>query len=482
MHALIRSERAVVTVGISKTARLLALAALLGGCQAEQSSGGQPQAMNRLTGTVLYRERIALPADATIEVRLEDVSRADAPADVIAAQTIAPGGRQVPIPFEVAYAPERIEPNRRYGLRAAIRSASGDLMFTTTAHHAVLEQGAALSGIELLVQRVGSSGAGGAPSAGAAGSPQSTGSITGASWRLVSITRAGGAVERVPSEPAYTIEFGADGRYSGQAHCNRYMGGYERPAADRIAIRGGASTLAACPPPSIADEFLRTLAGATRYVVRNDELELAADDGRSLTFARAAPQAAAPEVGRTFVYDCDGDVSFTVRTGPGELALWAPESLGGAYTVLAASPPGSPQRYQESDSVVVIDGDSATFEIGGQRFADCMSNPAKVPWADAKRRGATFRALGNEPAWNLEIFPDRVAMVTNLGEDRTELAHDGPAVDGTRTTYRATRDGRELTVVIERQPCTDTMSGEAFEAAATVTFGEETFRGCGRFL
>lgn len=47
------------------------------------------------------------------------------------------------------------------------------------------------------------------------GGPQpapSTGSITGAPWRLVSLTRAGGAAERVPPEPAYTIEFGADGR------------------------------------------------------------------------------------------------------------------------------------------------------------------------------------------------------------------------------------------------------------------------------
>src|SRR5690606_38962826 len=108
--------------------------------------------------------------------------------------------------------------------------------------------------------------------------------------------------------------------------------------------------------------------------------------------------------------------------------------------------------------------------------------PAKVPWADAKRRGATFRALGNEPAWNLEIFPDRLVMVTNLGADRTELAHDGPTVDGARTTYRAAVGESEITAVIERRACTDTMSGEPFGTAVTVTFGEETLCGCGRFL
>src|SRR5690606_2465181 len=88
------ATRARTVHPISKAVQPLVLAALLVGCQREQDSAGEPQAMSRLTGTVLYRERIALPADATIEVRLEDVSRADVPADLVAAQTIAPGGRQ----------------------------------------------------------------------------------------------------------------------------------------------------------------------------------------------------------------------------------------------------------------------------------------------------------------------------------------------------------------------------------------------------
>jgi uncharacterized membrane protein len=40
----------------------------------------------------------------------------------------------------------------------------------------------------------------------------------------------------------------------------------------------------------------------------------------------------------------------------------------------------------------------------------------------------------------------------------------------------------DLVAVIERAPCVDAMSGEPFEAAATVVFDGETFRGCGRFL
>jgi len=44
-----------------------------------QASGQQ---MN-VTGTVTYRERLALPPDAAIDVRLEDTSVQDAPAKLI---------------------------------------------------------------------------------------------------------------------------------------------------------------------------------------------------------------------------------------------------------------------------------------------------------------------------------------------------------------------------------------------------------------
>src|SRR5690606_28033950 len=52
-----------------------------------------------LTGTVTYLQRVALPPGSVIEVRLQDVSRADAAAEVIASQTITTAGENVPIPF-----------------------------------------------------------------------------------------------------------------------------------------------------------------------------------------------------------------------------------------------------------------------------------------------------------------------------------------------------------------------------------------------
>jgi putative lipoprotein len=228
---------------------------------------------------------------------------------------------------------------------------------------------------------------------------------------------------------------------------------------------------------------MQALFAVTAYEVRGEELRLSFGDGGVLTFVREPPAvAAAPEVGRTFVFDCDGDLSFTVRTGPGEVALWTPQSLGGRYLVLGMTRTASGARYEEGDTVYWDKGDLATFEVAGQRFIDCRSNPRKVPWADAARRGVTFRALGNEPAWSLEIASERLTMITELGARRTEFPYSEPSVAGQRSTYRVRTEAQELVAVVERGACTDSMSGEAFEATATVTFDSAMYYGCGRFL
>jgi len=108
--------------------------------------------------------------------------------------------------------------------------------------------------------------------------------------------------------------------------------------------------------------------------------------------------------------------------------------------------------------------------------------PLESEQGSVGRRGAKFRALGNEPSWYVEIFPERLAIVTELGANRAELPHGGPVVEGGRTAYRAAAEGRAATVVVDRRACADTMSGEVFEAAATVQFENRTLTGCGRFL
>ena len=74
----------------------------------------------RVRGSVSYRQRIALPDSALVTVRIVDVSRADAPAEVIGEAHIPTAGRQVPIPFEIAVPAARVAANHSYAAQARI--------------------------------------------------------------------------------------------------------------------------------------------------------------------------------------------------------------------------------------------------------------------------------------------------------------------------------------------------------------------------
>lgn len=122
--------------------------------------GREPQAA-RVTGTVTYLQRSALPPTATIQVQLADVSRADAPAVVLAEQRIDAQGRQVPFPFELTYDPSRIDPRMTYAVQARIE-AGGRLLFINDTRYAVITRGAPTR-VEIVVRPVGAAPPGAVP-------------------------------------------------------------------------------------------------------------------------------------------------------------------------------------------------------------------------------------------------------------------------------------------------------------------------------
>lgn len=103
-----------------------------------------------LTGTVTYRQRVSLPAGSVINVELQDVSRADAAAAVLAAQMITTTGENVPIAFTLTYDPGRIEERFSYAVRAQIH-IGGALRWSSTERYAVLTRGAPTTGVEVVV-------------------------------------------------------------------------------------------------------------------------------------------------------------------------------------------------------------------------------------------------------------------------------------------------------------------------------------------
>ncbi|MBM4245276.1 MAG: hypothetical protein FJ148_15930 [Deltaproteobacteria bacterium] len=106
-----------------------------------------------VTGTVTYRERVALPPTAVVTVKLVDVSRADAPAEVLGEQRIEAGGKQVPFAFAIAYDPSRIEPGHDYAVQARIEDG-GSLRFISDRRYPVLTRGAPTE-VELVLKATG---------------------------------------------------------------------------------------------------------------------------------------------------------------------------------------------------------------------------------------------------------------------------------------------------------------------------------------
>ncbi len=131
----------------------LALVALTGPSWAQ---GNPPQ--YTVTGTVAYRERVALPPDAAIDVRLEDTSLQDAPAKLIGESVFAVAGQQVPISFQVSFNPADINPAHTYQLRANI-TVNGVKTLTSTSAYPVITHGAPMQA-NIMLQQVPAAAAG----------------------------------------------------------------------------------------------------------------------------------------------------------------------------------------------------------------------------------------------------------------------------------------------------------------------------------
>lgn len=104
-----------------------------------------------VNGTVSYRERLILPADSVIVVRLEDVTRGQAYPDVIAEQRIVPNSTavtQFSLPYQYP-----VNPNATYVVNAWIEQG-GRIMFRNNKVYQVLTKTAPTSNIHIELEQV----------------------------------------------------------------------------------------------------------------------------------------------------------------------------------------------------------------------------------------------------------------------------------------------------------------------------------------
>ncbi len=222
---------------------------LIGCAQQGASIAPTPGADGVVRGSVAYRERMALPPDAVVEVWITDVSPMNLAVPVIAETTVRPEGRTVPIPYELRYDASRIDPSHAYGIRAAIRSG-GRIIFATDAPSPVITQGNPTK-VDLWLKRAADGSAGG------------TSGLSGTAWRLEDLGGAG-VLDRAEA----TLEFPEAGRVAGSGSCNRFFGSVEI-SGESIRFGQMGSTRMACPEAvgMQEDKYLKALQDAERYTL-----------------------------------------------------------------------------------------------------------------------------------------------------------------------------------------------------------------------
>lgn len=127
------------TIG-SVLAIALSTTALINSTTAIAQTPTTPTQFSSVSGTVTYRQRIALAPNALVQVQLQDVSKQDTAAVVIGEQIIPTQGRQVPFPFEINYNPKTINPSNTYTVQARI-FVDNRLRFINTTSYPVITKG-----------------------------------------------------------------------------------------------------------------------------------------------------------------------------------------------------------------------------------------------------------------------------------------------------------------------------------------------------
>jgi putative lipoprotein len=235
-----------------KALRVLATASaiVLGGTVA---LAGDLDPKSMITGTATYRERMALPPGAELEVTLEDISRADAPA-VILGRTRVESPGSPPFQFAIAFDPALVQARHRYAVRARI-TLNGQLLFTTDTVQQVLGDSGRTSA-DLVLRRAGADA-----------------SLENTYWKLVQL--GGEPVETFENQrEAHFVLHPDQHRVAGSGGCNGLQGSYRLEAHALSFGQVAATRMASRQGMEQERNFLDALARVSRWKITGERLEL----------------------------------------------------------------------------------------------------------------------------------------------------------------------------------------------------------------
>jgi heat shock protein HslJ/uncharacterized membrane protein len=359
----------------------------------------------------------------------------------------------------------------------------------------------------------------------ASGAPPVAKNLAGTTWRLESLGNG-----KLQAGTQATLEFPTEGRAGGNGSCNRFNG-IVIVAGDGIKFSGLATTRKACAEAVMRQEetYLAALREAVRYEVEGQSLRIfAAGRDEPLRFTAGPAPAAAPAQGIQPAASAESPSLMGIWTvvghsTPGVAALSedqararhgeslrltrriaasngqrcetpqyagrterAQEFLGNEYRIAPDSL--KPVARREQLRVMRVSCGGSAWDALGGTLIELDRDRALAPRDGVffeLARDRDFRAVGQEPGWQLEIRMGSEMRFTydyGQGSAVTPAAHAVlDARTGTRS-FHARTEANDLRVEIVPVKCEDAMSGKPYPATVTVTLNDRSFRGCGEPL
>ncbi len=266
------TRTALATLAVGLAIPLAGCASLPMGSDIQEQ---RPAMVKTLTGQLAYRERIALPPNAKVEVVLTDITHGT-DQELVLARTVKSYERtSPPIPFRLDVSRLNASAGPLFGVRAFISDPDGRVLFRTSSPVLVDPRGDAAD-LGTIVLSMSGPGEGGVTS---------VPNIRGAEWTVAAINR-----DLTGVEPKPTITFGLDGRAFGSGGCNNFSSTYTLEGRS-VTFAPIAANLRACAGPVMQQEraFFDVLNGvSSARIAENGLLVLETASGDRLYAHRSA--------------------------------------------------------------------------------------------------------------------------------------------------------------------------------------------------
>lgn len=233
-----------------------------------------------LTGEVTYRERIALPPDATLRIQLVELGAPGGPALIEAEAAIAAGG-QVPLTFTLNFDDRGIRDGHAYALVAEI--AAGDAVWFRNAEPYAVDPLLNATPIVIVTNFTGTLTEQPANTVEPETPPAPE--ILDITWQAESI---GGSP--VVENAQTTLSIAGDMRAGGRGGCNSYFAQAEL-AGESLRFSAVAATRRACTAAEVTvqeERFFAALAATRFWRLRDGKLVLLDSGGRDVAILTEA--------------------------------------------------------------------------------------------------------------------------------------------------------------------------------------------------